>query len=302
MASPTPYTPKLDNVRGILWMLGAITALTLMFAVVKYMATELPVFVVALMRTVVSLSLLMPWLIRVGRPGIATTRLPQHFMRGFFGIAAFACIIFALKELMMADAVILGFTTPFWSILISALVLGEVIRLRRTLATVVGFIGVAMIVKPHLGIEIAMLVALISAIFTSCAMITMKSLSATEPPTRIVFYFMLTGTLLMLPPAIVTWQTPTLEQFGWLIAAGVLGAIGQDWLARAYDAGEVTVIAPFDFGRVPLAAFFGFVAFDEIPDIWTALGTLIIIGSSLYIGRREARVKNGDKNSKKDPG
>ena len=73
-------------------------------------------------------------------------------------------------------------------------------------------------------------------------MIMVKQLSATEPPTRNVFYFFLFGTLLLLPPAVVTWQTPTLVQFGWLFAAGFLGVVGQEWLARAYDAASHDVL------------------------------------------------------------
>lgn len=272
-----------------MWMLLAVTSLTVMFAIIKQMATELPIFVVAILRTFFALLLLAPWMMRVGIAGIATRRPGAQFLRAFFGIAAFACVVYALAHLLMADAVVLAFTTPLWSIVVSAIVLGEIAGPRRVLATVVGFAGVLMIVKPQLGLQPATLVALGSAVFTSLAMITMKRLSATEPPTRIVFYFFLFGTLLLLVPAAVTWETPTLVQFGWLFAAGVLGAIGQDWLARAYDAAEVTVVAPFDFGRLPVAAVLGFVVFDEVPDIWTIAGTLVIIAASLYIAHREAR-------------
>ena len=151
--------------------------------------------------------------------------------------------------------------------------------------------GVLLIVKPHGGIEPASLIALASALLTALAMITLKRLSATEPPTRIVFYFFLFGTLMLLGPAIATWQTPTLVQWGWLFAAGLFGAAGQDWLARAYDAAEVTIVAPFDFLRLPIAAVLGFALFDEMPDRWSILGMVIIVAASLYIARREAEAR-----------
>jgi drug/metabolite transporter (DMT)-like permease len=285
------YRPRLDNLRGILWMLAAITALTGMFGVIKLLTHELPVFVIALMRTVVALSLLLPWLLRNGVPAISTQRPVLHFIRAFCGIASFVCVIFALKDLLLADTTIISFTSPFWSILISVLVLGETLRFNRLIATVVGFAGVIIVVQPQGGVQPAALWALLSALLTSLAMIAMKRLSATEPPDRVVFYFMLFASLLMLPPAIVTWQTPTLGQAGWLIAAGVLGFLGQSWLARAYDAAEVNVVAPFDFGRVPLAALIGFLAFDEVPTIGSVLGTLVIIGASVFIARGEARAR-----------
>lgn len=283
------YSPRLDNLRGVLWMLAAVTALTAMFAILKYMTNELPVFVVAIMRTLVSLMFLMPWLMRVGLAGIATRRMKVHFLRSMFGIASFACVMYALSKLLLADTMVLSFTTPFWSILISALVLGEVVRRYRTVATIVGFVGVVMIVRPQGGVDPAMMVALLSAVLTSGAMISMKSLSATEPPTRIVFYFFLYGTLILIPPAVLTWQTPDMIQLGWLIVAGFLGWIGQLFLARAYDAAEVTVVAPFDFVRLPLAALLGYLVFAEIPDAWSFAGATVIIASALYLARREAR-------------
>lgn len=50
----------------------------------------------------------------------------------------------------------------------------------------------------------------------------------------------------------------------------------------------MTIVAPLDFLRMPLAAFFGFVVFSEIPDIWSAAGTAVIIAALLFITRRDA--------------
>ncbi len=285
----TAYSPKLDNLVGVLWMLAAVTALSAMFTILKHMTTELPVFVVAIMRTFLALMFMMPWLMKVGLRGIETTRMRLHFLRSFFGVAAFACVMYALSKLLMADAMVLAFTTPFWSIIISALLLGEVIRRSRSVATIIGFFGVVLIVKPQAGIDPAMLIALLSAVGTAGAMIAMKSLSTTEPPDRIVFYFFLFGTLVLFPAAAFTWQTPNLVQFGWLALAGFFGTIGQVFLARAYSAADVAVVAPFDFMRLPLAALFGFIFLSEIPDIWSGVGALIIICASFYIARREAQ-------------
>lgn len=292
MNTPSPtgaYNPKLDNLLGVLWMLAAVTTLTAMFTILKQMMTELPVFVVAIMRTSIALVFMTPWLMRAGFSGLATNRARLHFIRSLFGVAAFACVMYALSRLLLADAMVLAFTTPFWSIIVSALVLGEVIRRYRSVATAIGFCGVVLIVRPQAGVDPAMLIALLGALLTSGAMIAMKSLSTTEPPDRIVFYFFLYGTLILLPAAAFTWQTPNLLQFGWLALAGFFGTIGQVFLARAYSAADVTVVAPFDFVRLPLAALFGFVFLSEVPDIWSVLGTAIIICAALYMARREAQ-------------
>ncbi len=273
-------------------MLVAVTMLTAMFAVIKQLTTELPVFVVALARTFFSLALLLPWLVRYGVPAIRTTRLTTHFFRAFFGTTAFVLVVFSLERLILADAMVLAFTSPFWSILISVIFLGEVFRKPRLAATVIGFCGVIMIVKPQADIEPAMLLALGSAVMTSTAMITMKRLTSTEPPTRIVFYFMFFGTLILIPPAILTWQTPDLVQLIWLFGAGLLGAIGQECLARAYDAGEVGIVAPFDFLRLPIAAFLGYLIFTELPDLWSVAGTVVIASAAIFLIRHSARERS----------
>lgn len=281
--------PKPDNLRGAAWMLLAVTALTAMFAIIKQMASELPFFVVAFMRTLVALLVLAPWLIRRGRAGVATRRLKLHLLRSFFGIAAFVCVTYAIGRLLLSDLMVLSFTSPLWSIAFSALVLGETIRRHRTLATIAGFAGVAMVVKPQAGLDPAMIVALASAVLTSGAMVTMKRLSATEPPDRIVFYFFVFGTLFLAGPAVATWETPTWPQTGWLVAIGLLGSFGQRWLARAYEAAEVTAVAPLDFLRIPLAAAFGFLVFDELPDAWSGAGSAVVVASLVFITRRAAR-------------
>jgi len=285
------YRPTHNNLRGVIWMLLAVACLTGMFTILKHMANELPFWVVALIRTAVALALFAPWFARVGIAGVATRRIGLHFLRAFFGTASFACVIYALSHLLLSDTMVLSFTAPFWSIIISGLLLGELIRRHRITATIVGFTGVLMIVKPQGEVDTAMLVAVISALFTSAAMVSMKSLTSSEPPMRIVFYFFLFGTLLLLPPAILTWQSPNPVQLSWLVGAGILGALGQNFLARSYDAGEIGVVAPFDFVRLPMAALLGFLVFDEIPDAWSVMGTLVIIGASLYIARREAQIR-----------
>ena len=100
-------------------------------------------------------------------------------------------MIYALGELLMSDTMVLSFTTPFWSIIISTILLGEVVRRHRIVATIAGFIGVVMIIKPQNEIEPAMFIAIGSALFTSAAMVSMKALTSSEPPMRILFYFFL---------------------------------------------------------------------------------------------------------------
>lgn len=278
---------KAANARGILWMLAAVVLLTAMFAVIRAMAQELPPFVVALMRTSSALMFLAPFVLRHGT--LATKRPFGHFLRALFGISSFACIVWALKYLILADATAISFTAPFWSFILAVAFLRERIVALRLVATVAGFAGILLIAKPTGAVEPAMLFAIASAVLTAFAMITMKSLAATEPAERIVFYFFFVGTLLLLPLALADWQTPDARQLAWLIGAGLAGVIGQFCLTRAYAAAEVTAIQPLDFLRLPFAGVLGLAIFDEVPDLWSVAGAVVIIAAALMIARRETR-------------
>ena len=268
-------------------MLAAVVLLTAMFAVIRGMAQELPPFVVALMRTSSALVFLAPVVVRHGRLG---TRRPfGHFFRAFFGISSFACLVWALRELILADATAISFTAPFWSFILAIAFLGERIVFTRLAATIAGFIGVLLIAKPTSAVEPAMLLAVASALLTSFAITTMKGLTATEPAERIVFYFFLLGTLMLLPLALLDWQTPDLRQFAWLIGAGLAGVLGQFCMTRAYGIAQMSLIAPLDFLRLPVAGLLGLVAFDEVPDLWSIAGAVVIIGAALVVARRETR-------------
>ena len=273
-------------------MMAAVSALTGMFAVAKHLAaTGLPVMEIAMFRMVTSLIFYVPWLIRHGAAGMRSERPVAHLGRGILGATSLFCMMYAVAHLMLADAMVLGFTIPLWSILLSALFLGERLRLRRSVATVAGFAGVVLVVQPQGGITWAALVALLGAILASGAIITMKDLTRTEPADRIVVYFFIIGTLVLIGPAIYVWRWPTPQQWGWLVLLGLFGASGQTSLTRAYAAGEVTIIAPLDFTRVIIADIIGFVLFKELPDMWSFVGTAVIIASCVYIVRREAMLK-----------
>ena len=203
-------------------------------------------------------------------------------------------MMYAVANLILADAMVLGFTIPLWSILLSALFLGERVRLRRTIATITGFAGVVLVVQPQGGIAPAAMVALLGAVLASGAIITMKDLTRTEPSDRIVVYFFIVGSLVLTGPALFVWQWPTPEQWGWLVLLGFFGSSGQTCLTRAYAAGEVTIVAPLDFTRVIVAGIIGFVLFNELPDVWAFAGTAVIIAACVYIVRREAMLKRAE--------
>lgn len=270
-------------------MLAAVGALTVMAVTLKHVVTDMSPWQAAWLRMCIGLGFLAPWVLRTGaRKAILSPRLPMLWARGLFGSASFALTVYALGHLILADAMVLSFTTPFWVIPLAALFLGEYAGWRRALATALGFIGVLLVLKPQFGIQDAMLIALLSALLRGFVVVFIKNLSSTEPPRRIVFWFFAVGVIVLAGPALLHWTTATHAQWGWLALAALGGWLGQEWLSRAYREGEATIIAPLEFTRIPIAAIIGLTVFAEIPDSWTLAGTAVIIGAAYIISRTSA--------------
>jgi len=281
--------PMSSNLIGVLWMLVAVTSLTSMFAIAKYLMQSLPLVEVGMFRFVMSLLFYLPWLAQRGVGALKTSRPGAHFSRGFFGAGSLLASIYAVQHMRLADATVLAFSIPLWSVLFAALFLRERIRLGRTLATFAGFIGVVVMVRPQAGFEPAAAIALLSAILATSSITTMKSLTRTEPTERIVFYFLLSGAVMMGVPTLYAFELPSLIEWAWLFALGLVGWFGQYCMTRAYAAGDMTVIAPFDFTRVIIAGILGYVVFGEVPDTWGLVGAGIVMCACAYIAGSEAR-------------
>lgn len=287
-----PDSPAVNNLAGALWMLAAVTTFTVMQILIKELTQHqgMPVPVVIFLRMVFGILAAMPWLIRQGPRALATEQLGLHFLRSFFGMASMACFAFGLANLLFADAVALSFSTPLWSILIAALVLGEPIRFRRWSATVVGFIGVLLIVRPTGDVNPWMLVALLGAVSGCIVFVLLKKLAG-ESSVLGSFYSHLFAVAMLAPFAIWFWETPDAWQWLLLFLTGAMSYLGQSFFARAFSLGEVGIVAPLEFARMPMAVLFGLLLFAELPEPPTILGIAVVACASVYIVRREGQLK-----------
>ncbi len=83
------------------------------------------------------------------------------------------------------------------------------------------------------------------------------------------------------------WFVPSTDALPMLIALGAIGMAGYILLSRAYQVGDASAIAPFEYIYVPIAAALGYFAWGEVPAWNTLVGMALIIVSGIYIGRRE---------------
>jgi drug/metabolite transporter (DMT)-like permease len=279
-------------VRAVLLMVTGSLLFSIMGALVKLLGQQLDSFQIAFFRCFFGFIAILPFvLLKPGRYAFRTTHFWGHFLRGALGVAAVVAGFYATTRLPLTDSTAISFTAPLFMVLTAIIVLGEKVRWRRGLATVAGFIGVLVMVRPDRGaLEMGAIVGLFAAFLGALSTTLIKRLSATEEVLTILAYFGLFSSILTAVPACFVWRPLTGDELALLALIGALGAIGQFCQVRAFAAGELMAVAPIDYSRLIFAGIIGFLLFSELPDRYTLVGAAMIIGSTLYIACREAHL------------
>ncbi|MBN8195547.1 DMT family transporter [Thalassospira povalilytica] len=280
-----------DNtaLKGALLMITAALCFAAMAVLIRYVTRDVHPFEAAFFRNFFGLLPMVPWLIGNGLGGLKTERFKLHFLRGALGFGAMSCLFTALAITPAAQVIAINFTLPILTTVLAAIIVRETVRARRWSAVAIGFVGAMVIIRPFgQDFETGAILALFATLFMACAMTTVKMLSRTDSANAIVTWMGLVMTPLSLPPAIYFWQTPSLWQLFIMLLIAVTGTAGQQLLVRAYRTADQSYVMIFDFLRLPFVAAMAFVMFGEVVDLWTWAGAALIIGSALYIARREA--------------
>jgi drug/metabolite transporter (DMT)-like permease len=299
----TPHTlPKLGAgavtglpapVRGALWMCAAATAFALMITLVRQLTEGLHPLQVVFFRTAFGLLAMLPWLLRQGLGVLRTEKLRLHLLRALIGIFAMVGWFTTLSLMPLAEATALSFTAPIFTSLLAVLILGEVMRARRWSATVIGFLGALIIVRPGFAaIQPAALLAIATAAIWAGSTVLIKIMARTESPGAITTYMVLLTTPMTLLAALFVWRNPSLGQLGWAALLGAAGSTGHICMSRALATADATLVAPFDYLRLPIVALIAFLAFGEVPGLWVWIGGSVIAGSAIYLAHREAGRKS----------
>jgi drug/metabolite transporter (DMT)-like permease len=279
------------NSRGALWMIASGLGFTAMAVGIKLLGDRLDNFQIAFFRCLIGFIAILPFLPQVGLAGLRTRHLHIHGVRGVFGLVAMYCSYYAIAHIPLADYTALSFTKPLFATVLAVLILQEIVRWRRWTATLVGFLGVLVMVRPGAGsFQPAALAALADAFSIAFLVTLVKRLPEYESTLGMLFYFGVFSVVLSLPAAIYFWNWPTTEEWLLLVVVGVLGALSQSFWIRSFRAGEASVVAPFDYLRLIFAALVGLAVFAELPTVWTLAGAVVIVASTLYIARREAQL------------
>ena len=278
------------NMRGVIWITVGSLAFACNDAIIKYLGTKFDAYQLTFARYLVGLIILGPVFVSMGISGLKTQRFRLHMTRLVIACTAQVGVFYAVIHLYLADATAIAFSRPLFTTIVAVFLLSELVSARRWVATVVGFAGVIIMVRPgHAGIDPVVLIAIVSALTFAVANVLIRLMSNTEPPNRILFYYHAGGTVIFLGPAIWVWQTPVGLEWFLLAMIGVLTTIGMTGFVHAFSIGEANAVGPIEYIRLIFAAFIGYAFFSEIPSLWTLAGAIVIIASALYIAHDESR-------------
>jgi drug/metabolite transporter (DMT)-like permease len=277
-------------VRGALWMSASTLLFACIYFVIRRLTDTIPILEIAFLRGAMGTILSLPWLMRAGVAGLKTDKSGLYALRIGFIYVGQLCWFYGLANLTLSDATALMFTLPLFSVVLAWLVLGEHVGPHHWVATAIGFVGVLIIIRPGMiEFNLAAAATLLTAFTYAVGQIVTKMLVRTEHTSAVVFYNFATMALVAVGPAIYVWRTPTLADWPWIIAFGLLSAPAQQCLTRSFAAAPANIVAPFNFLKLPFVAIIALVALAEFPDPWTWAGALVIFASTYHIGRRAAR-------------
>lgn len=274
----------------------------------KVFSTQMAVQEVIFLRGLVTLIPVSIGLYLTGGPGAFVTRkLFLSCLRGAAGFICFTTFSMALAVLPLADAMPLYYTAPLFVVIFSIPLLGEKVGWRSWLAITAGFLGVVFVAQPSAdGIEPAMILAIVSACAYSAQSLLARLLGPTESALRMTFYSMLTFVALSGAMGLAfgsgwldrfdhpsaqylfrAWSVPDLSQTALIVAVGLIAAAGFYCISQAYRLGEANSIAPFEYSSLPVAVLWGWLFWGDIPGSTTITGSMLIVGSGLFILYRE---------------
>lgn len=288
----TVTAPLSDNLQGARWILLSCVAATGMSALVKGLASDLHAFQITFVRCLLGLVLVLPLVARERLGGLITRHWKAQLIRALLLTVALNCGYYVLTKLPLATATVLFFTTPLFITMLAQPFLGERVGWRRWSATLVGFAGTLIVMRPSpAGLDPAMLIAIASAFCFAVAIILGRKLSASESPRSMLLYFGVIAAIGSLPAAVTVWQAPSTTEWALLAVATIFATARTYSDLRGYAIGEISAVAPIQYLRIVLVGTVGYLFFAEVPDRAALLGATVIVASTLYIARREARLK-----------
>ena len=282
-------TRSRSNIKGIGWMVVTGFFFIGVTGIVRHLGSDMNPVQAAFIRYAFGIVLMAPLFMRLTRAEMKTSNLGLHTVRGIVHAGGVMLWFMAMARIPIAEVTALGFLAPIFTTIGAAIYFKETLHARRIGAVLIGFSGTLVILRPGIEIiDIGALAQLAAAPMFAISFLMAKKLTESEHRNSIVGYMAVFVTLALLPPAMMVWRTPTVEELFWLFLTAIFATAGHLTLTKAMEEAELTTLQPVHFLQLVWATILGFLVFGEEPDFWTWVGGGIVVASATYIAHREA--------------
>lgn len=297
MFTTSPNHLATGNLRSIVAMLVAVAFFALMDAVLKALSTRYPVLQIAALRGLTALPLVLAYITWRGVwRTVLRVRWPLHLLRGVLGIVMLSLFTLGVRDLPLSAAYTLFFISPVLISLLSIPVLKERVPAAHGWAIGLGFVGVLVALRPssddlQAGLATVGGLAVLGAAFCyAVTAVTGRLASRTDSSESMVLSMMLMmalgGGALAAPHWVpIAWADAPL-----LLALSITGFCGQMAITEAFRHGQASAVAPFEYSALAWGVGLDWLVWQSLPAVHTWLGAAVIVGSGLYLVRREKRI------------
>ena len=277
-------------IRSIALMVMASGLLTVNDAIVKWLTQSYPVGQVMSLRGVFVIAIVVSWAAarhRTGQLRVSNWRL--QLTRGALMTVSTFLFVTALSLMPIADAIAIAFAGPVIATALAALMLHEPVGWRRWSAIGVGFTGVVIMVRPTPDlIRLVAIVPLLAALVGAFRdIVTRKMGTGGESTLAIMLISTSVVTVAGLATIPLGWSPLRVADLGLFVASALLVASAQTLMIESFRLGAVGLVGPFKYTSLVWAVLLGMLVWGDLPDSWTWVGSALVVGSGLYIWRRE---------------
>jgi len=273
-----------NNALGALLTMLAMLCFAGMDAISKFLVADYPVGQMMWIRYF--LLCLFAWFVvrREGLGAALRTRRPGlQIVRSLVAVVEGAMFVLAFRYLPLADAHALASTSPLIVIALGVLFLGERAGFARWLAVAMGFAGMLLIVRPGFRvIDWPVLLPIGGAVLWAAYQLLTRLAARHDSPGTSLIWSALVALVATTFVGPIGWQWPTTAAWALMIVVAAMGAVAHYALIKALDYAEASALQPYAYTLLVWVTVLGAVMFGDFPDIWTIVGTTVIVGSSLY--------------------
>ena len=286
---------------GIWLMCGAMFALPLLDCFAKLLGeNEISSGQIVLFRFSFQALILFPILFWANQLSLTFKHFWLQLLRAFAMATATFCFFIAVRYMPLADSIAIFFVEPMILTILSVVFLGEVVRIRRIIAIIIGFIGAIIIIRPQfIDVGLISLLPLITAASFATYMLITRYFAEKISPVQMQFQMGLIitpilGVSVFLFPNIRGFEMTTPNFYEWqlLVGLGFVATGGHLLLVFAASKVPANLLAPFQYIEIIGATFLGFVVFGDVPTVYTLIGIALIVLSGLYLWYREHQLQN----------